>query len=121
VSKKQPKKKDAVIYDITGTLTKKSVAHDARKDAAKGKKVLVMTSRPAEQRQDAQEFLKKHRIPADELMMRANKDKRKDSKVKKDLYEKKVKNKYKVKKAYDDKPSNVKMFRSEGIKTKKVK
>jgi hypothetical protein len=119
MAKKAPKEK-AVIYDINKTLTKKKVAHDARKDAAKGKKVLVVTSRPEEQRQDAKEFLKKHRIPADELMMRAKGDKRKDAKVKKDLYEKKIKGKYKVKKAYDDKPSNVKMFKREGIDAKKV-
>lgn len=119
MSKKQPKK-PAVIYDINKTLTKKKVANDARKDASKGKKVLVLTSRPSDQRQEAEGFLKKNKIPADALLMRGKGDKRKDAKVKKDLYEKKVKGKYDVKKAYDDKPSNVKMFRSEGIKTKKV-
>ena len=119
--KKQKPKKSAVIYDVTGTLTKKSVAHDARKDAAKGKKVLVLTSRPASQRKETKNFLKDNGIPADKVIMRPKKDKRKDSTVKKDLYEKKVKGKYDVKKAYDDKPSNVKMFRSEGIDAKRVK
>ena len=35
-------------------------------------------------------------------------------------YKKEIKDKYDVKKAYDDKKSNVKMFRKEGIKTKEV-
>ena len=120
MAKKQPKKPKAVIYDFTGTLTKKKVAHDARKDAAKGKKVLVLTSRPSEQRQPVEKFLKKHRIPADKVIMRTKGDNREDSISKEDLYESKIKGKYKVKKAYDDKPSNVKMFKREGIKTKKV-
>jgi len=118
--KKKPVKKEAVIYDVTGTLTKKKVANNARKDAAKGKKILVLTSRASDQRQDTEEFLKKHRIPADKVIMRPKGDTRKDSKEKKDQYEKKIKGKYKVEKAYDDKPSNVKMLRSEGIKAKKV-
>jgi phosphoserine phosphatase len=119
MAKKKPPKK-AVIYDLDKTLTKKSVAHNARKDAAKGKKVLVVTSRPSEQRQDAQDFLKKNKIPVEKLEMRGKGDTRKDAKVKKDIYEKKIKGKYKVKKAYDDKPSNVKMFKREGIDAKKV-
>lgn len=120
MKKKQPKK-EAVIYDVTGTLSKKKVAHNARKDAAKGKKVLVVTSRSIDQKQDTEEFLKKHRIPAEKVMMRPKGDTRKDAAVKKDIVEKKIKPKYNVKKAYDDKPSNVKMLRSEGIKAKRVK
>ena len=119
MAKKQPKK-EAVIYDMTGTLTKKKVAHNARKDAAKGKKVLVLTSRSIDQKQDTEEFLKKHRIPVDKVVMRPKGDTRKDSVSKKAEYEKKIKGKYKVEKAYDDKPSNVKMLRSEGVKAKRV-
>ena len=119
MAKKQPKKK-AVIYDLDKTLTKKKIAHNARKEAAKGEKVLVLTSRSIDQKQDTEEFLKKHRIPVDKVIMRPKGDTRKDSVEKKTQYEKKIKGKYKVEKAYDDKPSNVKMLRSEGVKTKKV-
>ena len=118
MSKDKPK---AVIYDINKTLTKKDVAKKARKDAKKGKKVLVVTSRPEDQRKDAEKFLKDNNIPADKLLMRPSGSKKKDAKVKKDIYEKNIKGKYNVKKAYDDKDSNVKMFRKEGIKTKEVK
>ena len=118
---KQKPKKEAVIYDVTGTLTKKKVANNARKDAAKGKKVLVLTSRPSDQRKSTKDFLMSNGIPVDKLVMRPKGDTRKDSVSKKSQYEKKIKGKYKVEKAYDDKPSNVKMLRSEGIKAKRVK
>jgi phosphoserine phosphatase len=119
MAKRQPKK-EAVIYDLDHTLTKKKVANNARKDAAKGKKVLVLTSRPSDQRKSTKDFLMSNGIPVDKLVMRPKGDARKDSKSKKDQYEKKIKGKYKVEKAYDDKPSNVKMLRSEGVKAKRV-
>jgi hypothetical protein len=117
MTKKTP---EAVVYDLDHTLTKKKVAHNARRDAAKGKKVLVLTSRPSAQRKSTEEFLKDNKIPAAKVVMRPPGDTRKDSVSKKDQYEKKIKGKYAVKKAYDDKPSNVKMLRSEGVKAKKV-
>jgi hypothetical protein len=117
VSKDKPK---AVIYDINKTLTKKDVAKQARKDSKKGKKILVVTSRPSEQRKSAEKFLKDNNIPADKLLMRPKGNNKKDSKVKKEIYEKDIKGKYKVKKAYDDKGSNVKMFRKEGLKAKNI-
>lgn len=113
-------KPKAVVYDLDHTLTKKKVAHNARRDAAKGEKVLVLTSRPSSQRKSTEKFLKDNKIPDSKLVMRPKGDTRKDSVSKKDQYEKKIKGKYNVKKAYDDKPSNVKMLRNEGIKTKKV-
>lgn len=119
MSKEKPKPK-AVIYDVNKTLTKKSVAKNARKDAKKGKKILVVTSRPEDQRKDTQQFLKENKIPAEKVLMRPKGNDKKDSKVKKDLYKKNIKGKYKVEKAYDDKHSNVKMFRKEGIKTKDI-
>ena len=115
--KQKPK---AVIYDVDKTLTKKNVAKNARKDSAKGKKVLVVTSRPETQRKSTERFLKENKIPADKVLMRPKKNDKKDAKVKKALYEKDIKGKYAVEKAYDDKHSNVKMFRKEGIKTKGV-
>lgn len=118
MSKPKPK---AVIYDINKTLTKKDVAKNARKDAKKGKKVLVVTSRPETQRKDTSQFLKENKIPAEKVLMRPKGNSKKDSKVKKSLYKKEIKGKYAVEKAYDDKRSNVKMFRREGIDAKQVK
>ena len=117
MSKDKPK---AVIYDVDKTLTKKNVAKKARKDAKKGEKVLVVTSRPETQRKSTEQFLKENKIPADKVLMRPKGNDKKDAKVKKSLYKKEIKGKYDVKKAYDDKKSNVKMFRKEGIKTKEV-
>ena len=79
MSKQKPK---AVIYDVDKTLTKKNVAKNARKDAKKGKKVLVVTSRPETQRKDTEQFLKENKIPADKVLMRPKNNGKKDSKVK---------------------------------------
>ena len=118
--KKSPKKL-AVVFDLDKTLTKKKVADKARKDKQKGDKIVVLTSRASDQRKSTKDFLMSNGIPVDKLVMRPKGDKRKDSVEKKDQYEKKIKGKYKVEKAYDDKPSNVKMLRSEGVKAKRVK
>jgi uncharacterized HAD superfamily protein len=119
--KKKASKPKAVIFDLDKTLTKKPIADKARKDKKKGEKVLVLTSRASDQRKSTKDFLRSNNIPDDALIMRPKGDKRKDSVEKKDQFEKKIKGKYKVEKAYDDKPSNVKMLRSEGIKAKRVK
>ena len=108
--KKKSSKPKAIIFDLDKTLTKKSVADKARKDKKKGDKIVVLTSRASDQRKSAKDFLISNGIPTDALVMRPKGDKRKDSVVKKDLYEKKIKGKYKVK-----------MLRSEGIKAKRVK
>lgn len=119
--KKKSSKPKAIIFDLDKTLTKKSVADKARKDKKKGDKIVVLTSRASDQRKSTKDFLMSNGIPVDALVMRPKGDKRKDSVEKKDQYEKKIKGKYKVEKAYDDKPSNVKMLRSEGVKAKRVK
>lgn len=119
--KKKSSKPKAVIFDLDNTLTKKSIADKARKDKKKGDKILVLTSRASDQRKSTKDFLMSNGIPVDKVVMRPKGDTRKDSVSKKDQYEKKIKGKYKVEKAYDDKPSNVKMLRSEGVKAKRVK
>ena len=118
MSKRKPK---AVIYDVDKTLTKKDVAKTARADSKKGKKVLVVTSRPETQRKSTEQFLKENKIPADKVLMRPKGNDKKDAKVKKELYKKDIKGKYAVDKAYDDKKSNVRMFRKEGLDAKRVK
>lgn len=117
---KKKAKKEAVIYDLDGTLTKKSIAKKAKKDKAEGKKVIILTARSADQRKPTNKWLKSHDISADKVVMRPNGDNRPDSKTKETQYRKEIKGKYKVSKAYDDKGSNVKMLRKEGIKAKKV-
>ena len=143
--KGQKKSKKAVIFDLDGTLanTTDPNAHhkenhegfrshalgaDAfpkmvdkvRRAKEKGMDVVILTARSAHYRKDTKHWLNKHGVPHDALFMRGVDDKRKDKVVKEDILKEEVKPNFKVKKAYDDKDKNVKMFRKEGIKAKKV-
>ena len=62
----------------------------------------------------------KHGVPYDQLYMRPIDDHDKDKKVKKQLLKDEILPHFDVKKAYDDKKKNVKMFEKQGIKAKKV-
>ena len=137
--------KKAVLFDLDGTLadTVDPNAHhkenhegfrshiraaDAipdmvekvRKAHSKGRDVVILTARSAHYRQDTKAWLNEHGIPYNSLIMRPTDDARKDTVVKKSLLEKDVLPNFAVKKAYDDKEKNVKMYRKEGIKAKKV-
>ena len=137
--------KKAVIFDLDGTLadTNDPKAHhkdnhegfrahaagaDAipemvdkvRKAHKKGRDVVILTARSAHYRKDTKTWLNQHGVPYDALFMRPVGDDRKDKVVKKSLLKEEVLPNFEVKKAYDDKKKNVKMFRNEGIKAKKV-
>ena len=144
--KGQKKTKKAIMFDLDGTLadTTDPDAHhkenhdgfrsharsaDAipemvekvRRAKEKGMDVVILTARSAHYRKDTKSWLNEHGIPHDALFMRPIDDGRKDKVVKKDLLDNEVLPNFKVKKAYDDKKKNVKMFRSEGIDAKRVK
>ena len=65
-------------------------------------------------------WLDNKNIPYDALIMRPIGDDRKDKVVKESLLKEEVLPNFKVKKAYDDKKKNVKMFKNEGIDAKRV-
>lgn len=138
--------KKAVIFDLDGTLADTNdpkghhkIKHEGfrqhideadaipknveklRKAKDKGRDVVILTARSAHYRTDTKSWLHKHGIPYDSLVMRPTDDQRKDKVVKEDLLKEDVLPNFKVKKAYDDKSKNVKMFRSEGIDAKRVK
>jgi FMN phosphatase YigB (HAD superfamily) len=142
---KNKRSKKAVIFDLDGTLADtddpnarhkenhegfRSHARGAdaipdmvekvRKEKNKGHDVVILTARSAHYRKDTKTWLNEHGIPYDALLMRHIDDDRKDKVVKKDLLKGDVLPNFKVKKAYDDKKKNVKMFRKEGIKAKLV-
>ena len=135
----------AVIFDLDGTLAdtddpngnhKKdhqgfrshALGADAipemvdkvRKAHKKGREVIILTARSAHYRKDTKTWLNEHGIPYDSLFMRPVGDDRKDKVVKKSLLKEDVLPNFDVKKAYDDKKKNVKMFRKQGIQAKQV-
>lgn len=140
------KKEKAVIFDLDGTLAnpykhkqKHKVRNEdwaeeartapairknvkkLRKQEKKGEDIIIMTARSAHYKKETKEWLKHHDIKPKELIMRPKGTSTvSDKKVKKDLLEKKILPKYKVKKAYDDRSKNIKMFKKHDIKAKKV-
>mgnify|MGYP006267945299 CR=1 FL=1 len=135
----------AVIFDLDGTLAdthdpeaNHKENHDGfrshsrgadafpemvdkvREAHKKGRDVIILTARSAHYRKDTKTWLNEHGVPYDMLVMRPIGDDRKDKVVKKSLLKEDVLPHFKVKKAYDDKKKNVKMFRKEGIDAKQV-
>lgn len=143
---RQFKKKDAVVFDLDGTLANPKdheLKHNKRyeawakeaenapeikdnvkkfkKDEKKGDKMIVLTARNDAYRPETEDWLKKHNIKADELLMRPKHDtEESDANTKSDILEGHILPRYKVKKAYDDRTKNVKMFKKHGIKAKEV-
>ena len=141
-----PARKDAVIYDLDGTLvdTMRYEAHHKHKhmgfakealnaepidenveklkeDQDKGRSIVILTARSAHYRRQTEHWLKKHDIQPDMLVMRPATDhETPDSKIKKKLLKEKIDPVFNPIKAYDDKKKNVKMFKKQGIKAKKV-
>ena len=82
--------------------------------------IVVLTARSEKDRGEVEGWLNKHNIHPDELVMRPKGDKENDSKVKKHLLKDKVSRQFNVKEAYDDEKQNVKMYKKQGIRAKKV-
>lgn len=140
------KKEEAVIFDLDGTLAdphkhkQKHKRRDTnwaeeartapairknvkklRKQEKKGEDIVIMTARSADYKKETKEWLKHHDIKPKDLIMRPKGTEGvSDKKIKKELLEKKILPKYDVKKAYDDRSKNIKMFKKKGIKAKKV-
>ena len=142
---KGKRSKKAVIFDLDGTLAdttdpkghhkknhegfrahareadaNEDIVEKVRKAKEKGNDVIVLTARSAHYKKDTTHWLNAHGVPYDALLMRPVGDDRKDKVVKEALLKEDVLPNFKVKKAYDDKSKNVKMFRKEGINAKKV-
>lgn len=125
---------DAFIFDIDGTLAHMKnrspfawdrvgedsldeyVAHvlDALKKA--GRQILIVSGRDGSSLQTTIEWLKENNIAYDNIWMRSAKDNRKDSEVKKEIYENEIKGKYNVLGVFDDRDQVVELWRSLGLK-----
>jgi FMN phosphatase YigB (HAD superfamily) len=118
-------KKDAVIFDLNNTLRKKSgkPRHHILKKAQKAEHkegVVVLTGESNEHRFSDRDWLNKHGLEDAHLDMRPRGDKEPDASLKAKELKKDVSRQFKVNKAYDDKPANVKMFKKHGINAKEV-
>jgi hypothetical protein len=140
------KRNDTVVFDLDGTIVKpmkNEPHHKARhegfaaealeagvndaivqkmhKARSNGDNVVILTARSGEYRDETKKWLSKNQIPYDALVMRPKDNTQKDKAVKKALLTEDVLPKFDVKKAYDDKAKNRKMFDKLGIKAKGVK
>jgi hypothetical protein len=122
---------NAVLCDIDGTLA----IHQARgpfeyercgEDAPNppvvaylrmlpAELIILLSGRPESARADTQEWLARHRIPYDELHMRADGDYRNDVIVKSELFDQHIRNRYNVLLALDDRNRCVRLWRDLGL------
>lgn len=77
--------------------------------------IILLSGRDSVCRKDTEKWLKDNNIPYDYLFMRAEGDKRKDSIVKKEIFDKEIVGKYNVKLVLDDRNQVVQMWRSLGL------
>jgi hypothetical protein len=90
-----------------------AVAVAVRAMSAQGYAVLLFTGREASSEEKTRDWLAKHEIPYDALVMRAVGDNRKDAIVKREMYERTVPGAYSVAFVLDDRDQVVAMWRKD--------
>ena len=126
-------KKDAVIFDIDGTIAlmnnrgpfewdkvykddlNEVVSEHIEFHKSKDRKIILVTGRDASCEKITKEWLELYNIEYDYLYMRAKNDYRKDTIVKTEIYNELVKPEYNVICAYDDRLSVCKSWNDLGI------
>ena len=124
---------EAIICDIDGTLALFGDANPYDRDFSKdvknnivhhtlsllrnayGAKVILCSGRQEKNREATVKWLNDGQVSFDELFMRKTNDVRKDTEVKKEIYENQIKGKYNVKVVLDDRNQVVDMWRSLGL------
>lgn len=124
----------AVICDIDGTLAhmvnrgpydtakylddvKDDTVHHAFSRLSEGATRIICSGRGVEFKADTEQWLTNHGITYDLLLMRPAGDRRKDSIVKRELYEEHIQGKYNIQVVLDDRNQVVDMWRDElGLK-----
>lgn len=84
----------------------------------KGHQVFFVSGRPDDHREATEAWLREHFTmpPHTALFMRRAGDKRPDTDVKREIYERFFKDKHPVEMVIDDRPSVIQMWRAEGLK-----
>lgn len=131
---KDPEKPPCFIADIDGTLAQmtsgrspydytrvmedtpfEDVVRVVRAMGLLGHRIIVMSGRKSECRLETMQWLDENEIPYDALYMRADGDDRKDWKVKYDLFNEHIRDKYNVLGVFDDRNSVVAAWRGMGL------
>jgi predicted kinase len=106
---------DRSPYDRTGACADDTlngpVAHLVSTEAARGTAIVVMSGREDIVRAATVDWLDRHGVPWDLLLMRSTDDRRKDSVVKKELFDEHVAGRYRVLYVVDDRAQVVRMWR----------
>lgn len=121
----------AIICDLDGTLAiisdrnpfdaskcendllNSPVADIIKTYASLETKIILLSGRTDDHREQTKRWLAKHEIPYDELLMRKKGDTRKDAVIKKEIVEVNIKGKYFVKFTLDDRDQVVDMWRND--------
>lgn len=78
-------------------------------------RILIVSGRVDDLRSETEEWLKKYDVPYDLLLMRGKNDHRPDNVLKMEIYERFIKDKFKVVFVLDDRQKVVDMWRSLGL------
>ena len=81
----------------------------------KGHPIVLVSGRPGNYREVTERWLEKHGFEYDVLLMRRAGDKRPDTDIKKEIYDKCLK-KYEIECVFDDRPRIINMWREQGLK-----
>lgn len=85
-----------------------------------GAEIIAVSGRDASCRTETEEWLKKHEVPFDTLFMRPEKDQRKDSLIKEEIYNNHIRDNYNVVMIFDDRDQVVETWRKLGLKCAQV-
>lgn len=124
--------KPAIICDVDGTLALKcdrdifdfalaggdyinGKIRDIVNLCFKSMGVIIVTAREEKFHDVTKNWLISHGVQFDQLLMRKNGDFRKDCKVKKEIFEKHIKNNYDIQFVLDDRDQVVRMWRENGL------
>jgi hypothetical protein len=125
----------AVIFDIDGTLAHMKnrgafewkkvdrddvnilVAEQVAFHRSKGRKILLVSGRDAICREETIEWMNFYEIEFDMLFMRPENDYRKDTVIKREIYQNEIEGKYNVLAVYDDRLQVLDMWYEQGIFT----
>jgi predicted kinase len=118
---------DVILCDLDGTLSlfgdKNPYERDFENDKLNTvvsriiecRNVVLVSGRKEKYRKQTLQFLKNNYVKFIELLMREDDDNRKDSIVKKEIYENKIRGKYNVDFVLDDRAQVVRLWRSLGL------